>query len=471
MLKQLKTNNKFFLSSDIICKIHIFFFVFNLANARKIDSLITSVDFQKFKYHLTADQENAPVLISHHKYIELQSFKIHESELIQNNPSIKLDLSTCYSLTLGPELYLVSSDGSTVYKFNKEFGLKQLNNPKTKRSNYDCSIFSYKGSIYRIGGQGSWSFNGGLFKFDFEINKWRFITNILKNNFGFINPHTSIVGNKVHVMARWRVNNFNNKRSKTGYIYTVDLDVNSVDKYKFDYRDFNQYFKGSFYKNNYFKIKDGIGFINRQHKTKAMIFDLKAQTSSLVELKSPVDSYSKIIYHDNKLYFLDEYDDNPNQMISEHQKIHISISEIVKINKEHPFKKHGFSYEIVSLLSAFLIFYIIYIINKKSPFVLENKYIKKGNHALKLNNNERYFVKCLVKDGRVENQNLISYFDIDGKSYDLNVKRKNSMISMLSFKFYSQFNKDLFIKAPSNIDKRQGVYVLKQKLILADKKS
>ena len=471
MLKQLKTNNKFFFSSDIICKIHIFFFVFNLVNARKIDSLITSADFQKLRYHLTADQENAPVLVSHYKYIELQSFNTYENELIQINPSIKLDLSTCYSLTLGPELYLVSSDGSTVYKFNKEFGLKQLNNPKTKRSNYDCSIFSYKGSIYRIGGQGSWSFNGGLFKFDFEINKWRFITNILKNNFGFINPHTSIVGNKVHVMARWRVNNSNNKRSKTGYIYTIDLDVNSVDKYKFDYRDFNQYFKGSFYKNNYFKIKDGIGFINRQHKTKAMIFDLKAQTSSLLELKSPVDSYSKIIYHKNKLYFLDENDDNPNQTIPEHQKIHISISEIVKINKEHPFKKHGFSYEIVSLLSAFLIFYIIYIINKKSPFVLENKYIKKGNYALKLNDNERYFVKCLVKDGRVENQNLISYFDIDGKSYDLNVKRKNSMISMLSFKFYSQFNKDLFIKAPSNIDKRQGVYVLKQKLILADKKS
>ena len=456
---------------DIIWKIHILFFVFNLANARKIDSLITSVDFEKFKYHLTADQENAPVLISRHKYIELQSFKIHESELIQNNPSIKLDLSTCYSVNLGPELYLVSSDGSTVYKFNKEFGLKQLNNLKTKRSYYDCSIFSYKGSIYRIGGRGSWSFNGGLFKFDFESNKWRFITNILKNNFGFINPHTSIVGNKVHVMARWTENNFDNKRSKGGYIYTVDLDVYSVDKYKFDYEDFNQFFKGSFNRTNYFKIKNGIAFINRQHKTKAMIFDLKTQTSSLVELNSPVNSNSKIIYHDNKLYFLDEDDGNSQLMDPEHQKVRISISKIVEINKEHPFKKHGFSYEIVSLLSAFLIFYIIYIINKKSPFVLENKYIKKGNHALKLNDNERYFVKCLVKDGRVENQNLMSYFDIDGKSYDLNVKRKNSMISMLSFKFYSQFNKDLFIKAPSNIDKRQGVYVLKQKLILADKKS
>lgn len=470
MLKQLKTNNKFFFSLDIIWKIHIFFFVFNLANARKIDSLITSVDFEKFKYHLTADQENAPVLISHHKYIELQNFKIHKSELIQNNPSIKLDLSTCYSVNLGPELYLVSSDGSTVYIFNKESGLKQLNNLKTKRSYYDCSIFSYKGSIYRIGGRGSWDFNSGVFKFDFKINKWRFVTNILKNNFGFIHLHTTIVGNKVHIIAPRIINNFNNKRSKNGYIYTIDLDVNSVDKYKFDYGDFNQYFKGSFTNNNYFKIKDAIGFINRQNKTKAMIFDLKAQTSRLLELKSPVDSYSKIIYHKNKLYFLDENDDNPNQTIPEHQKIQISISEIVKINKEQLFIKYDFS-SVIVLLLAFLIFLIIYIIKKRSPFVLENEYIKKGNHALNLNNNERYFVKCLIKDGRVENQNLISYFDIDGKSYDLNVKRKNSMISMLSFKFYSQFNKDLFIKAPSSIDKRQGVYVLKQKLILADKKS
>jgi hypothetical protein len=45
------------------------------------------------------------------------------------------------------------------------------------------------------------------------------------------------------------------------------------------------------------------------------------------------------------------------------------------------------------------------------------------------------------------------------------------MISKLSLKFYSQFKKELFIKAPSANDKRQGVYVLKQKITLANKKS
>ena len=125
----------------------------------------------------------------------------------------------------------------------------------------------------------------------------------------------------------------------------------------------------------------------------------------------------------------------------------------------------------IALLSlAFLIFFIVYFKRKIRPFLLDKKYIKKGNNSIKLDIDEKFFVECLIKDAKVENQTLISYFDRDGKSYDLNVKRKNSMISKLSLKFYSQFKKDLFIKVPSSVDKRQSIYVLKQKLILANKK-
>ena len=158
-------------------------------------------------------------------------------------------------------------------------------------------------------------------------------------------------------------------------------------------------------------------------------------------------------------------------IIPGNKKVHLCSSEISKIYKEKPFNKISFTKQIALLSFAFSAFFIIYIKRKRSPFLLEKKHLRKGNNSVKLDIDEKYFVDLLIKDGRVENQTLISYFDNDGKSYDLNVKRKNSMISKLSIKFYSQFQKDLFIKAPSTIDKRQGVYVLKQKLILANKKS
>ena len=45
------------------------------------------------------------------------------------------------------------------------------------------------------------------------------------------------------------------------------------------------------------------------------------------------------------------------------------------------------------------------------------------------------------------------------------------MISTLEFKIESEFKTHLFEKVPSPNDKRQGIYILKKKLTLADKKS
>jgi len=466
-----KTNKTVFFPLNRIYTILIFFFVNCILNAQKVDSLILSKSFNKFKYHLTYDKYNYPFLIGHEKYVELEGFNSYTLDPKKITPYNQIDLSEVYSVNVDSKIYIVSKDGSTVYNFDNGFGLKQLNDPDTTKSYFKCSIFSYGGSIYRIGGYGYFQNKSQLFKFDFKNNRWRFIKNILKDNFGFINPHTLVLGDKVYLISRYTINNFNNKRSKTDYVYSIDLDDYNIDKYKFDYTDYSEYLNEFFYRTNYFKTKNGIGFINRQDEAKAMIFDFKNQTSSLVELDSPVNTHSKIIYHDNKLFFLDldDSDSNPTDVGTE--IVHISVSKINKIHKEKPFKKTNFTTEITILSIAFSVFFIVYFKRKRRPFVLEKKYIKMGDNSIKLNVDEKYFVKCLVKDGIVENQTLISYFDSDGKSYDLNVKRKSSMISKLSLKFYAQFKKDLFIKAPSTIDKRQGVYVLKQKLILANNKS
>ena len=471
-LKKIQIKRKVFFSSSRIYALLIFFLVFSISNAQIVDSLIFYRSFKKFERHLTHDKDYAPVLISQNSYTELDSLYSYKKDLNLIQPIKGLDLSKCYSVNIGLQIYLVSPDGSTVFLVEKGKGIKQLNYPNTIKSYFKCSIFSYRGSIYRLGGYGYWNYKSQLFKFDFEFKKWTLIKNILEDNHGFINPHTVIVDNKVHVISRHKVNNFNNKRLKSKYIYTINLDDYNIDRYKFDYLEFAPFiFNNSFSVKNYFKVKNGIGFINSENNRKAVIFDFKKKTSSLVELISPIASFREIIYYDDKLFYLNEDHTSSSLTIPGKEKVHVSVSKISKINNEKPFDKVSYTYQISFLSSVFLIIFIIYIKRKTSPFLLDKKYIKKGNNSIKLDIDEKFFVECLIKDTNVENQTLISYFDRDGKSYDLNVKRKNSMISKLSLKFYSQFKKKLFIKTPSSVDKRQGVYVLKQKIILANEKS
>jgi len=469
-LKKIQVERKFCFSSSRIYALLIFFLVFSISNAQIIDSLIINRSFIKFKIHLTHDKDYVPVLISHNSYTELDSLYSNKNDLNLTQAIKGLDLSKCYSINLGTQIYLVSPDGSTVFLVEKRKGIKQLNYPNTTKSYFKCSIFSHRGSIYRLGGYGYWNNKSQLFKFDFEFNKWQLITSALKNNIGFKNPHTVVLDNKVHVISPLLINNFNNKILKNDYIYTIDLEDNCIDQYKFDFTDFSPYFNEFFSLNNYFKVKDGIGFINSQDNGKAIIFNLKKKSSRQVELKTPITTNSKIIIKGKKLYFLNPDHDNPIQNNILNERVYLSNSEIIKTYNEESFKKTNFINVIALLSLAFLIFFIVYFKRKIRPFLLDKKYIKKGNNSIKLDIDEKFFVECLIKDAKVENQTLISYFDRDGKSYDLNVKRKNSMISKLSLKFYSQFKKDLFIKAPSSIDKRQSIYVLKQKLILANKK-
>ena len=133
-----------------------------------------------------------------------------------------------------------------------------------------------------------------------------------------------------------------------------------------------------------------------------------------------------------------------------------------------------------SIRSAFYLIYIIvallfcisfYLFRIERVFLLEGKNLKSGLKKVRLDYDQVYFLTKLGEEKKVNNTDLISYFDRDSKSYDLNVKRKNKMISTLEFKIESEFKTHLFEKVPFPKDKRQGIYILKKKLTLADKKS
>ena len=62
------------------------------------------------------------------------------------------------------------------------------------------------------------------------------------------------------------------------------------------------------------------------------------------------------------------------------------------------------------------------------------------------------------------NSELVHFFNEDGKTQDLFVKRKNSMVKNLEEKLKMNFNRTFFFKSVDPSDKRQSIYQIAPKI-------
>ena len=439
-------------------------------NAQKIDYKLYSKALDPRYYNLSKGLNNNPILISHEHYINLRTFERFEFKLKTDYNYNKLDLSSLTSVNVNSKIYLVSGDGSTVYEFNKETGLNQLNFPTTKRKYYYSSVFSFNGKIYRLGGYGFWNHSSEIFSYNFQTNRWDFIINILDNGYGFLNQYVQVKNNKLYIISPRIKNNFRDLAQDNDFIFILDLLDFSLDKYKFDFKAYPRYFKDLFFTSlNYFSSKKGIGFISEYDSKLAAIFDFENRSFYEVYFNSSISNDRKVIYSDDTLYYL-----RPNAYNGISQKFNpFRLAKTFPVNT-YPKKKFNIHPDdkilfIVIVFAFFVILIPLIFVIRSVDFILNGNILKRGKTTIKLDPDELYFLKYLVKNGQIDNQTLISHFDTDNKSYDLNVKRKNEMISKLSLKISSNFKKEFFIKAPSNTDKRQSVYILTQRLKLGSK--
>ena len=432
------------------------FIVINITHAQqKIDLNTTLFDYSD--YQIIKTYENKVLLIGKEDFIDV------ESQLIKKYDSSRID-SVFSTLTLpnlkwtsiGSKVYFVNPSGGYVFEFDGK-GIKRIDNSSNLRAYYASKVFSYNNEIYQLGGYGFWQYRSQLLKFDFDTKQWVLERQLLDDNLGFIDPLVQVKQDKLFIICDELADNFFGTRLKNEHIYIYDFLSKKTEKKSFDYNSFSGYFK----ENRFFLFKHSnstgnLSVINYLNNFQVGVFDFFSNKMSVETIYDAIDPESGFVKKDSVLYCLTSYKLN-------NEKIFLAKTKVIDVQYQGKVFKSYYPYYLLALMVFPALFYYF---RKEKRFLLEGKELKKGRVSIRLDYDESYFLKTLAAEYQVENQTLISYFNRDNKSYDLNVKRKNKMISNLASKISTTFKTELFSKEPSSKDKRQSVYLLKKKLKL-----
>lgn len=407
------------------------------------------------EYQIVKTSENKVLLIGKENFIDL------ETQLIFKYDSSKVD-SIFSTLTLpnlkwtaiDNKIYFINPSGGYVFEFDGK-GIKRIDNSSNLRAYYDSDVFSYNKNIYQVGGYGFWHYRSQLLRFDFDTREWVLEKQLLDDNSGFINPLVQIKNDKLFVVSNKLRNNFFGNIFNNDHIIVYDFKTKEIEKKSFDFEKYLGFLgKSSFFLVNHSFSSADLIVINQLNNFQVGHFDFFSNKLSIQTLENKIDPESGIVIKDSIIYCL-------TRDKLKNDKTFVVQSRILDHQDQGNLFKSNAPLYLLTLIAFPILFYFF---RKEKGFLLEEKKLKKGKLSIRLDYDERYFLKTLAAEYQIENQTLISYFNRDNKSYDLNVKRKNKMISNLASKISIKFKTELFSKELSPKDKRQSVYLLKKKL-------
>lgn len=408
-------------------------------------------------YQIIKTSENKVLLIGKEDFIDV------ESQLIIKYDSSRIDsvfstliLSKVKWTCIGSKVYFVNPSGGYVFEFDGK-GIKRIDNSSNLRAYYGSDVFSYNKQIYQVGGYGFWQYRSQLLRYDFDIREWVLEKQLLDDNIGFIDPLVQIENDKLFVVSNELRDNFFAPRYSNKDIIVYDFKTKNIEKKSFDFNKYKGYFeKNRFFLSNHGSYLNHLSVINDLNNFQVGMFDFFSNKISILTLKDKIDPESGFVVKDSVVYCL-------TRDKLQNDKIFIAKSGVVDMQDQGKLFKSNTPLYLLTLIAFPILFYFF---KKEKRFLLEGKELKKGRVSIRLDYDEIYFLKTLASEYQVENQTLISYFNRDNKSYDLNVKRKNKMISTLASKILTTFKTELFTKELSSKDKRQSVYLLQKKLKL-----
>lgn len=425
------------------------------------DSELSKLIFNVGEVTLAQNENNQGFLFTKKGYYDLVDYQFHP--YLNPVDSLFLSLKNLHlfkKVANGDTIYFVNPSGGYVFEFSNE-SIKRIDNSSNLRAYFNSNVFFYNNSIYLVGGYGYWKYKSQLIRFDFNLKEWVIVDKLLEDELGFFGPFF-LARDQEHliIIPRDLYHNFKNQKINNNFYLDYNLETKQVKKNRFDFETFDFIWtNGPTYLENYhFSIKENAYVFTTKPSVGFLVFNVENKKVSFKDLSSSYfQSNSNIVLIDNSIYTLveDKLGNLTHKLVNHEFTNEIHFGDF-------------YSYPILNYtgigIVILLFLLVLYYKKRISCFILENKNLKQGLLSITLNVDELFFINKLIEKGQVENQDLITYFDRDSKSFDLNVKRKNTMIEKLEHKILSKFKVSLFKKIPSPKDKRQGIYVPLKKL-------
>ena len=371
-------------------------------------------------------------------------------------------VASYHSESIQDKIYFIEPSGGPVFEFDRK-GIQRIDNSFVFRAFYHSKSFVYNGDLYLVGGYGHFKHKSQILKYDFVLKQWVLFDTLLTDAYGFGHALTALEGDDLYILFPKMIENFTNKVRSNNYIIKYNLITKTKTEIPFDFEKFEYLFSNSTYLNQSYSEGSKIGIYNNTHAGGFVEFDFKNNSYKTRALDSyNLEAYAPIIKKENKIHILSRNKKNPK--IASYLTYNLGAT----MDSGTLSNRFVIYYTFGGLVSILTIILVVRFISRRQKFILKKRSLSKGALVLKIDRDEYFFLALLAQNNRVENQELISYFDRDGKSYDLNIKRKNAMIGKLSNKLQSKFKTAIFERIPSSKDKRQGIYILKSTLTIKD---
>ena len=360
-------------------------------------------------------------------------------------------------------IFGIHPGGGHLYKLDGD-RLLAVDNSRPHLNQFASVIFSYRDTLFNLGGYGLWNSKSYMTYFDEKSKVWE------KINLGGVEPKNGfsaaqaiLLDDVMHIIGGEFTFAHNQKPIKSDKIYRLDLKEKKwLEPFELTQNAFELVLSHIRAPNQVFNFQDRI--IRPPKASDPYFYQYDIKNNRIIISQEIKDVFYTDIIPKTFQGKIIEQQKNRNtpeitlQIMS--LPLLITQDKVVTLYKTGDKTNMILAGCIVFLIGGLLL-YKYQTSRKKITLTRSKLYYLGGSVPIK--KSEYFFLVKLAQNQRVENQELLDYFFDENRSSDLIIKRKNKMVEELSSRIYQEFKKHFFIKAPNRKDKRQAIYLLEKK--------
>lgn len=361
--------------------------------------------------------------------------------------------------TLNNSIYFLYPGGGILFCY-KGKKIERIDKSFAHRNQFTGHFFSYKNSLYLLGGYGYWTTKNYLTKFSFQSGSWDIVTTIGPAPSGGINQ-----GSFIEMENSLFIYDFYSRPSLSS------IDVHNKNLFELDLENFKWIQKGSLAGAYDSKIESSRMSIRSPYKESLFekkaneeVFKITHPSSNLVSVFSSENKLSKlnesfIFVGDNLVYA----SRNANSLESKISFIDIKTFKVLK--QELFYLDDGYLFKTYLIFAAIFSFAIVFLVflffrTRSKIFYLNKQALFNQMSSILLSKEEFALLTAFKNSAVLENNFILNLFSDETKSLDAIIKKKNKLINDLNQKCKKSFKIDLIIKKTDKADSRQVVYLL-----------
>ena len=373
-----------------------------------------------------------------------------------------IELGTLSSTLLADKTYLLYPGGGKLYQF-EQGSIKRIDATFAFQNYHDTHFFSFGNSLYILGGYGLWTTKKDLLRYNFSSNQWDKVSLTGEGPlYGLRGISAVQTLDALYVVNSNYTSTFDGQNQINTKIYRLDLtSFRWSQTFDLDYKTAEYIYKS---RNNGVQIGQEWVVFPTDMRQEYLAID---PVNGLIKTRKSENFYfsnrTPLFINDQWISLRKGQLNSPRSELIIEYYDYAPFTEITALTN-HAKKLRVFMVGISVFLGALILLWRILYGNK--TFVLKNRVIIRGLKSISLNEAEVFFIKKLAKYGYAKNNELVHFFSEEGKTQDLFIKRKNSMVKELEDKLKSRFKCTFFTKKTDPDDQRQSIYSIAPKIII-----